>query len=399
LLKWQVVYSRAKELLSWMEQERFYSHDWYDACTTPIGKWLTSKVYSGERPNKIARLVYLPFAAVTRFIPELVAPVTKKTKAATTVALAATTYFLLYRHTNKKTYAKKGETCLKWLLTHRSKGYSGYCWGLPFDWQLPKGILAPAGTPCSTIMIYMMDAFKEGYEVTGNERYKQAVLATKNFFLKDLNYDKVDENTVASSYTPLDRFHVINASSYVAASLYRIYELNQENSLRELADKLIGYVLKEQNSDGSWYYWGAQERMHKGIDSLHQCYIIENLHYCESLAKNLKVKRAIDKAVSYFNETFLTNRNIVRKFPSNNAYFELIDQAEAITMFVLLGDEIKAASIAEATFDVFSMAKKPYFYSAITPIRKIGVPYMRWGQAQMAYALTLLFSALKRDSS
>ena len=154
-------------------------------------------------------------------------------------------------------------------------------------------------------------------------------------------------------------------------------------------------MLTEQNEDGSWYYWGSQERLHKGIDSLHQCYIIENLFYCYKINKNREVKKSIDKGIEYFERSFPRDDFLISKFPNSPNYLELIDQAESISMFIALGKLLVAQKIIESTFRYFKVKDKPYFYSAIANVRKIKVPYIRWGHSQMLLALLLFLSNVK----
>ena len=391
----KMLFSVAVDLMKFMENVDFYSYDWYDVWATRIGKRTQKIRYSGSIYKKHLILpLFLPLYLIGKYAPELVQPFARKTRAATSMGLVAQSYFMLCKLMKKNEYLSKGKRVLEWLIDNQSTGYSGACWGLPFDWQLAKGVLAKRGTPCSTIMTYIMDAFLEGYELTSNESYRDILISCGDFLVNDLNYEKIGEDITCASYTPLDMFHIINSNSFVAAALYKIYGLAGDKNLRRLADKLINYVLTEQNEDGSWYYWGSQERLHKGIDSLHQCYIIENLFYCYKMNKNEDVKKSIDKAIEYFKSNFFTDDFLVSKFPRSPNYLELIDQAESIIMFIALRKLSLAENIIESTIKCFRVKDKPYFYSAITKVRKVRVPYIRWGHSQMIHAfLSYLISS------
>lgn len=383
------------DLMKFMENADFCSYDWYDVWATRIGERVQKVRYSGSVYKKHLSLpLFLPLYLIGKYAPELVQPIVKKTKAATSMGLVAQSYFILYKLTKKKGYLSKGKKALEWLIDNQSTGYSGACWGLPFDWQLAKKVLAKRGTPCSTIMTYIIDAFLQGYQSTNNERYKDIVISCGDFLVNDLNYDKVTENITCASYTPLDMFHIINSSSYVAVALYKVYGLTKNRKLRRLADELINYVLTEQNEDGSWYYWGSQERLNKTTDALHQCYIIENLLYCYKINKNGKVKKSVDRGIAYFENNFLKDDFLVSKFSKSPGYLELIDQAESINMFTALGKLSTAQKIIESTTKCFKVKNKPYFYSAITKVRKIKVPYIRWGHSQIALALLSFLSSV-----
>lgn len=384
----KILFSTAIDLMKFVENVGFYSYDWYDIWATRIGERIQKIRYGGNVYKKQLSLpLFLPLYLIGKYVPELVQPIVKKTKAATSMGLVAQSYFILHKLAKKEEYLSKGEKVLDWLIDNQSTGYSGACWGLPFDWQLAKGVLAKRGTPCSTIMTYVIDAFLQGYQLTNNEQYKDIVISSGDFLVNDLNYDKIGENVTCASYTPLDTFHIINSNSYVAAALYKIYGLTGDKKLRRVADELINYVLTEQNEDGSWYYWGSQERLNKIIDSLHQCYIMENLFYCYKINKNEKVKKSVDKGIEYFENKFFRDDFLVSKFPESPDYLELIDQAESINLFTALRKPSIAQNIIESTMKCFKVKDKPYFYSAITKVRKIKVPYIRWGHSQMLLAL------------
>ena len=384
----KVLFSAAIDLMKFMEDVDFCSYDWYDVWTTRIGRMVQRIRYSGHMWKRHLILpLFLPLYLISKYVPELERPFASKTRAPMSMGLVAQSYFMLYRLMKENEYLNKGKRVLQRLIDNQSSGYSGACWGLPFDWQLAKGVLALRGTPCSTIMTYIMDAFLEGYELTSNESYRDIVISSGDFLVNDLNYEKISENVTCASYTPLDMFHIINSNSYVAAALYRICGLTGDENLRRLADELINYVLTEQNEDGSWYYWGSQERLNKSIDSLHQCYIMENLLYCNKINGSEEVKRSIDKGIEYFEANFLHDSYLVSKFPRSPTYLELVDQAEGINLFTALGKLSLARDIIESTIKRFRVKEKPYFCSAITRVRKIRVPYIRWGHSQMLLAI------------
>jgi hypothetical protein len=304
---------------------------------------------------------------------------------------------MIYQINKNERLLKLIQENLSWLEENKSEGYSGACWGLPFNWYLPGSIIAGINTPCSTILIYMLDAFLLCHKLTGNGRYKDVAISIADFLVGDLNKDTIDEETICSSYTPLDNFHVINVNSYVAATLYTISNYRKDNSLIEYSDKLINYVLKEQNEDGSWYYWGAQDRTKDIVDSLHQCYIIENLYRCYLINRDKRIYDSIKKGLDYFTENIYSNGQI-KKFTDEKYRdypLELIDHAEAIIMFTMLSNDYNTKEYAEKTlnyvFHKFKIKNKSYFYSYIVKSIPKGIPYIRWGESQILYALSFYY--------
>ncbi|MGC9114335.1 MAG: hypothetical protein ACP5IG_04645, partial [Candidatus Micrarchaeia archaeon] len=136
----------------------------------------------------------------------------------TAVCLIGASKLRLYKLTRNKKYLASAEKDAAWLAKNRSRGYPDYCWGLPFKWQ-SAGAVYPETTPCSTITPYMTMFFLELYKQTKNAKYLSIAKSTAKFFYGGLNRNAVAADKVAFSYTPLDEFYVINASSYAAVSL------------------------------------------------------------------------------------------------------------------------------------------------------------------------------------
>lgn len=385
------IYDIIKNLIDWLNSEKLTSYDPFDIQSSRIWKILNNSTFLP------IRLIRKYLIIVEKIFPRFIRIFSYKTRASTSVALFASSCAMIYQINNNKKLLTHVQDSLNWLEENKSNDYSGFCWGLPFKWYLPESIVADINTPCSTILIYMLDAFLLGHKITGEDHYKQVALSISDFLINDLNKDKIDENTICSSYTPLDNFHVINVNSYVAAILYSIYTYTKDSSLIEYADKLLNYVFKEQNEDGSWYYWEKNEKTKDVVDSLHQCYIMENLYRCYLINKDKKIFDSIQKGLDYFTKNLYREGQII-KF-SDEKYkdypLELIDHAEAIIMFTMLSNDFNTKEYAKETlncvFQKFKIKNKSYFYSYIIKSIPKDIPYIRWGESQILYALSFYY--------
>jgi len=383
---------RSVRILQAMEDSDFASYDWYDFWSTQFGLVLSRAFQNRRRRSNLKFLLaapaYLALRLLKDYFPFILKPFTRKTKSATTVALAASSYFMIYKLGKDKKYLDAGKKQLAWLEKNASKGYAGYCWGLPFDWQCP-GILFRKGTPCSTIFTYIIEAFQRGYALTKDELYLKVLRSITDFLIKDLNYTEIDKHRTRSSYTPLDNFAVVNASSYVAASLYLICSKKHI----ALADKLVNYVLSQQNPDGSWDYWEKGRRKKAVVDSLHQCYIIENLYLCYLRNRNGKIKYSLLKAIAFFENNLIQRDYSVRFSTTSARPLSLITHAETITMLSLLSADFNTMALSEKVLRScahnFRMKSSCFFMTSVAPFMNVKVPYFRWGQAQIAYAMVL----------
>lgn len=315
----------------------------------------------------------------------------------------ASGFFNLYEQTGKDEYMKKGEHFLEVMKTTSTKGYSGYAWGYTFGWQQSKGKFWKPGIPLITITPYAFWAFKKHYELTQNEESKKIALSIADFALNDLNEIEMPNGTMCASYSPISEDIVINANTYRAAVLLEAYQLSGDKKYKEVAEKNIEFVLSYQCDEGEWYY---EAKSHKDnfIDNFHTCFIMRNLFRCYLVNKDENILNAIKKGYNYYKKNLFFSNGRPKHFAkakyAKMRKYEMYDYAEGITLGVLLKNEIpgafdKANWLANDLIENFQ-TKKGYFITRITSLgTKHKVPYLRWPQAQLFYALTKLLKELE----
>src|SRR5690606_23438331 len=97
----------------------------------------------------------------------------------------------------------------------------------------------------------------------------------------DLNRTYDREGNFTFSYSPLDHTQVYNAGLLGAKLLSLIYKYTHEKQLLEEAKKVVSFVCKKQNNNGSWAYGTLP--FHQWIDNFHTGYNLE----CISLYKEI----------------------------------------------------------------------------------------------------------------
>lgn len=316
----------------------------------------------------------------------------------------ASAYFNLFETTKENEYLKKGEHFLDVMKTTYSKGYNGYAWGYTFGWQQSKGKFWDAGIPMITITPYAFWAFKKHYELTNNEESKKIAISIADFALKDLNEIKMPNGTVCASYSPISEDIVINANTYRAAVLLGAFELSGDNKYKIVAEKNIEFVLSYHGEEGEWYY-EAKGSKDNFIDNFHTCFVLRNLYRCYMVNKDEKILVAIKKGYQYYRLNLFYNNGRPKHF-SKAKYaklrkYEMYDYAEGITLGILLKNEIpdaldKSIELAEDLINHFQTSKG-HFITRVTSFGTIHkVPYLRWPQAQLFYALTSLLKELEK---
>ena len=381
-------------LSRWLEENDYSSYDHYDSLATRFGV-LSKRLFSANKLFGLP-LVALVFLLDT-YRPQSRKLFSKKARSAEAIPRIAESYFRLYRITGDPSCLERACHLLDWLKENGTYSRHGVGWGLHFDWEGVEFL--PRGTPCVTLTAYSTEAFLEGYRLTGEDAYLEIVLKTGAFVANDLNR-KDGINETAVSYTPLDHNYVINANSYAARILVDVCQYQDDFSKKRLIQRLLNYILAQQNTDGSWYYFDKND-MPEGrnfIDSFHTCFVLENLYVIWKWNKDERVKKAIDRGYRFFKGHFINSDFSVSYYYSypypTGVKVDIRCCAEAIHCLSVLSDIYPetfnlARKIAE--WAIKNMQDKDgFFYFRIYRTHKNRMPYIRWGQAPMLNALTAL---------
>ncbi len=308
------------------------------------------------------------------------------------LALFAGGYLNLYKRFGEK-YLEKALKALKWLMDNHSRGYSGYCWGYPFDWM--SRIFIPKVTPSIVVSCIVANAFLDAYEILRDEKYLNVAKSVCNFLLNDLNIDVVNEDMVCFSYTPLDHFHVHNANLFGASLLARVFKHTQREEYGKLAEKALKFTVFHQNSDGSWYYWAPPDKLLYRIDNYHTGFNLEHLYVIKEVLKDrFRYDKNLEKGAAYYRKNLFV-KETVPKMESNSIHpIDIHNAAQGIITFSTLQKmNPQYGKIAEkiAKWTILNMRDMDgYFYYRIYRHRIARAPYVRWGQAWMLYALARL---------
>ena len=397
----RIIWGMVESFVIWLNKNGYYSYDQYDFWSTAYGQF-AKRVY---HKNQILGIpLVFPIFLLELFFPYFRVIVTHKKRFAISDAHFILGYINLYKLKKKDKLLNEAIKVSDELLKTLIPGYSGYCWGYPFDWQTSKH-LAKKGTPMITIVPYCFEAFLSLYDITKEQKYLDVAHSISQFVSKDINETPVSNMSSACSYTPLDNSMVINANAYRAYVLTEAYSRFGISEFREKAEKNINFVLENQSSYGSWLY-AVNNPNDAFVDNFHTCFVLKNLYKANVHFKSNEVHDAIIKGYNFYRKNLFTNNDIPKPFAVSTriqlVQTEIYDYAEGISLGVLLKDEIPEA---------FELAKKlaqdVYLYFQIydghfvTRIYRGGlrntVPYIRWPQAQMFLALTMLLNNIEND--
>jgi len=380
-----------QRFLGWFENHGFNSYDQFDFWCSKLGVF--SKKLFLKNKWAAAPLV-LGLQSLESFFPRTRALFAQKRRFAIGDAHFALGYMNLYRRFNDEKYLSSAQNLLEEILSYRTETGSGIGWGYPYTWVTGRAVYPP-GTPFITVTPYCFDAFLEMVSITGDKKYLDAAARIARFAAYDLHETRISRNQTAAGYGPGDKSRVVNANAYRAALLLNAYNRFGVPEYKEKAVKNINFVLNRQGSDGSWDY--AENEAF--IDNFHTCFVLKNLYKSYLLFREERVLDAVKRGYDYYREHLFRGDNTPIHFSKVKSpkfrKIEMYDYAEGISLGALLKPAIEGAfdfslQLAQQLIDMFQL-KDGHFVTRVTTLgTRNKVPYLRWPQAQLFYALTLL---------
>lgn len=323
------------------------------------------------------------------------------TVAAETLGLLARGYFAASNATGEEELLRLGLQELDSLksLNVVDSG-NGIAWGLPFDWQ--SRIFFPQGTMMSTTTVGCALAFLEGYRHTCEDEYLSIAENSARTLLGNLRLQRAcDGSTLCFSYTPIDRFHVHNANLLVAQLLVEVDAARGSREFREVAQSSLDYSLSDQREDGAFEYWGPPDRAAKHVDHYHTGFILRALMSMQRFLQQPAIERGLQRGVEYYTQRFFDSSLRPLDYPDGRSLTNIRSCAEALLVHAELGKYIADAQYKIERIlqwiDGNMLCSNGVFRYSWNPISKRqdkgSMPYTRWAQAPMFYALARVMDA------
>lgn len=369
------------KLKSYCEKEDFKGWDPYDG--------LNSKVFQ-SLPLKKSRLFRLAWIQLFKRNPINLRKLLLVDKGYNPKALGLflSGYCNLYQINPEKEYLNYIEFFIDKIINAASAGYSGYCWGYNFDWQA-KAFFQPKYTPTVVATSFIANSLLDAYELTKDERLLKISRSSCDFVLKDLNrtYDK--DRNFAFSYSPLDKTQVFNASLLGSRLLSRVYSYTKEAHLINSARRSVSYCCRFQQPDGSWTY--STLAHHQWIDNFHTGYNLECIFEYQKHSSDDSFSPNLEKGLMYYLNTFFLQDGR-SKYYNNKIYpIDVHAPAQLVITLSKLGLLKKQSDMVNQVlkWTITNMQnEKGFFYYQKRKYISSTIPYIRWAQAWMFYALS-----------
>lgn len=288
------------------------------------------------------------------------------------------------------------ETDLTFLMSRlallRSDEFTEACWGYPFDWQ-SRVFFAPRGTPNVVCTVFAAHAYLDWYERTGSEFVLNMAASSCRFLLDRLNRTK-DRDGDCFSYTPLDRSRVHNVNLLAAELLARTFTKTGIDEYREAAERAARFTLGRQRRDGSWPYGEADSQ--SWIDSFHTGFVLVSLKHLNEYVKVLGCRDALFGGYEFYEKRFFLADGTPGYYHDQLHPHDVHSAAQGVITFVEMTElmpNAKAMAGKVVRWAIENLQSPAgFFYFQKHRFYTIKIPYMRWAQAWMLYALSLYLS-------
>lgn len=420
------LWDMASRFAARLERVGYASYDPYDLWGTRYGVWSRRLYYAG---NPLGVVLTAPVILTEILCPRLRAVFVKQERFATADAQLVLGFLNLHELSRRTagrpatlaegsreqrdqresprgaeaastSWLSKARDLAEEILGYSIPGYSGYCWGYPFDWQSATG-LKRKFTPHITATPYCFEAFIRLFDLTGEARYLDIARSIATFVFRDLRDTPTGEGAAASSYFPDDATKVVNASAYRAWVLFEAAARCGIEEYRDKAWKNLRFILQSQQPDGSWLY-AVDDPAQRFIDHFHTCFVLKNLWKLNRHLGSEDVTRAIRHGYQYYRRALYDDQGSPRQYAMRPRLqivrLEMYDLAEAITLGAHLRDDIpEAFSLAQTLAGRLGDRYQLEDGHFVTRIYLGGIrhtlPYVRWPQAQLFLAITNLLQA------
>jgi hypothetical protein len=373
-------------LLVWCRARDFAGPDPFDG--------LNSRIFQATplKSSRAARLIWTQLFKRSPVNLRALArvPAGKNPKGTALFALAALAQF----RTEPNALTEEGARALmRDLLAARLEGGSGAAWGYDFDWQ-GRAFFAPKGTPTIVPTAFAARALVEAAREFEDESYLRTARSACEFILRDLHRTEETGDEVCWSYSPLDRTRVFNASLLAAETLSAVGALTGEAELSGWAMKGARYVVRRQRADGSWAY-GA-EGFQSWADNFHTAFVLTSLSRimaCSSEARE-EFAMALKRSYEFWRGTFFLADGWPRYYHDKLYPADAHSAGAGIVALLEMQDLDRGAldwANRVAHWTIKNLGDpRGFFYYQRRRFYTVRIPYVRWSQAWMAYALARL---------
>jgi hypothetical protein len=272
----------------------------------------------------------------------------------------------------------------------RAPGYTEPCWGYPFEVET-RVFGYPPTTPNTIATSFCGLGLLDAHLALGNPGLLDLAVGVGEFFLAHVPTTPEGDGAYFG-YFPGDRTPIHNASLLAAGLLARLASATDRADFREATRGAVTYALERQRPDGSWPYG---ERADLGwVDGHHTGYVLDSLLRCMEADDRPELRDAYFRGLGYYRRALFAAGGIPMYMADRKWPIDAQAVAQAIST-LSLASEMEPVALAQArqvcSFALRHMRRSDGAY--LFQRRRLwrnATPHVRWAQAPMLDALTLL---------
>lgn len=301
----------------------------------------------------------------------------------------------LYKFTKKNVYKNRANDCFTWLIDNKAPQYKNYSWGNHFDYASRAGKI-PIYEPTIVWTSLIGQAFLDGYQILGEEKYLKVAESICNW-IRELPREETDQGTCLS-YVAYKKSSIHNSNMLGAAMLARTAKILGNMEYRKLAKSAIEYSCERQQPNGAWYY-GEDPKYH-WIDNFHTGYNLDSLKCYIENAEDNSFSDHLERGYHFFKNNFIDENGKPKYYYNNTNPIDIQCASQSIDTLVYFSDfDNSSLGLARkvAEWTIHNMQDNSgYFYFRLSPLKKVKIPMIHWGQATMFKALAHLLLMQKK---
>lgn len=303
----------------------------------------------------------------------------------------------LLKHTGNEVHANEASILFQRLQRAALERKTGLGWGYNFDWQA-RAFYVPRGTPNLVTSVYVGRALLAYHERFNDREALRLALGVTDFILAEMIQFE-SERYVCHNYIPGNDAEVHNANLLGASHLARTLEYlpdAKQVDVREKILKSVRFSVSDIQENGSWPY--GTKPFHRWVDNFHTAFNIECLMDIGDALKTNEFFPALERVTDYYLSCLFTAEGIPKYFNTKLYPLDVHVLAEAIVLMKRIRTTHNALNPTRRSQIEQGLAgllrpfqdKAGFFYhQQLSVSRWNRIPYIRWGQAWMFYALSL----------
>ncbi|MCC7343151.1 MAG: hypothetical protein IT170_18860 [Bryobacterales bacterium] len=290
-------------------------------------------------------------------------------------------------------HAAESKYLIERLEALRSPDNRYWCWGYSFPWQT-RTVIVPSLAPNLVCTTFVGAALLDAYECYGDPKCLTMAVSAAEYIIDQLYWR--ENGSVAGFAYPLPtvRSRVHNANFLAAALLCRVGQHTGDRRFMAPALAATRFSASRQNDDGSWPYGDGP--FQSFVDNFHTGFNLCALRVIMRHLPTDEFEANVRRGFRYYCEKFYLQSGAVRYFNDRTYPIDIHAVAQSIITPTALCDPTTPGSELALSVSVFRWAMKHmwnargYFYYRILRSGTIRIPYMRWSQAWMAFAMAQL---------